>query len=95
MKFLWSNNLVHRDLKPQNLLLTSDDDDAQLKIGESSHVVAAARTTVTAIRLVSCCVVVPVWIADFGFARQLAVTALAETLCGSPLYMVRALPLPR
>ena len=44
MKFLWSNNLVHRDLKPQNLLLTSDDDDAQLKIGESSHVVAAART---------------------------------------------------
>jgi len=27
--------------------------------------------------------------ADFGFARQLAVAAMAETLCGSPLYMVR------
>ena len=26
-------------------------------------------------------------IADFGFARSLPSTALAETLCGSPLYM--------
>ena len=55
--FLWSNNLIHRDLKPQNLLLTSDGPDAVLKI------------------------------ADFGFARHLATATLAETLCGSPLYM--------
>jgi serine/threonine protein kinase len=26
-------------------------------------------------------------IADFGFARHLQSTSLAETLCGSPLYM--------
>jgi serine/threonine protein kinase len=26
-------------------------------------------------------------IADFGFARHLHTTSLAETLCGSPLYM--------
>jgi len=26
-------------------------------------------------------------IADFGFARHLETAALAETLCGSPLYM--------
>ena len=55
--FLWANNLIHRDLKPQNLLLTSDGPDAVLKI------------------------------ADFGFARHLAQATLAETLCGSPLYM--------
>ncbi|KAH8088812.1 serine/threonine kinase [Aureococcus anophagefferens] len=57
LKFLWSKNLIHRDLKPQNLLLTDFSDDGFLKI------------------------------ADFGFARHLETAALAETLCGSPLYM--------
>ena len=59
---LWTHNLIHRDLKPQNLLLTSNEaSSAQLKI------------------------------ADFGFARHLATAAMAETLCGSPLYMVLVL----
>ncbi|RQM27705.1 hypothetical protein B5M09_008031 [Aphanomyces astaci] len=54
---LWSLNLIHRDLKPQNLLLTEPSATSSLKI------------------------------ADFGFARHLESTSLAETLCGSPLYM--------
>lgn len=57
MKCLWQHNLIHRDLKPQNLLLMEDSPTSVLKI------------------------------ADFGFARHLATTSLAETLCGSPLYM--------
>ncbi|KAL8504714.1 hypothetical protein ACS0TY_016048 [Phlomoides rotata] len=57
LKVLRENNLIHRDLKPQNLLLTSNDDSSILKI------------------------------ADFGFARSLQPRGLAETLCGSPLYM--------
>ncbi|KAJ8599922.1 hypothetical protein CTAYLR_002865 [Chrysophaeum taylorii] len=57
LEFLWSKNLIHRDLKPQNLLLTEASTTATLKI------------------------------ADFGFARRLETAALAETLCGSPLYM--------
>lgn len=57
LEFLWSKHLIHRDLKPQNLLLTSDEPTATLKI------------------------------ADFGFARKLEKASLAETLCGSPLYM--------
>jgi len=57
LECLWSRSLVHRDLKPQNLLLTEASDKGVLKIG------------------------------DFGFARQLGPSKLAETLCGSPLYM--------
>ncbi|KAG6958013.1 hypothetical protein JG687_00009631 [Phytophthora cactorum] len=57
MQCLWQHNLIHRDLKPQNLLLVEDSATSALKI------------------------------ADFGFARQLAATSMAETLCGSPLYM--------
>lgn len=57
LQILWTNNLIHRDLKPQNLLLSTNDERAVLKI------------------------------ADFGFARSLHPQKLAETLCGSPLYM--------
>lgn len=57
LQILRDNNLIHRDLKPQNLLLSTNSDNAVLKI------------------------------ADFGFARSLQPRGLAETLCGSPLYM--------
>ncbi|OIW18905.1 hypothetical protein TanjilG_25348 [Lupinus angustifolius] len=57
LQVLRDNNLIHRDLKPQNLLLSRNDESSVLKI------------------------------ADFGFARSLQPRGLAETLCGSPLYM--------
>ncbi|GBG63098.1 hypothetical protein CBR_g36585 [Chara braunii] len=57
LRVLRDNNLIHRDLKPQNLLLSTADRKLTLKI------------------------------ADFGFARSLMPQGLAETLCGSPLYM--------
>ncbi|XP_030473993.1 serine/threonine-protein kinase ATG1c [Syzygium oleosum] len=57
LQVLRANNLIHRDLKPQNLLLSTNDERSVLKI------------------------------ADFGFARSLQPRGLAETLCGSPLYM--------
>ncbi|XP_050237692.1 serine/threonine-protein kinase ATG1a isoform X2 [Mercurialis annua] len=57
LQVLQENHLIHRDLKPQNLLLSSNDETPRLKIG------------------------------DFGFARSLTPQDLADTLCGSPLYM--------
>ncbi|XP_057997200.1 serine/threonine-protein kinase ATG1a isoform X1 [Hevea brasiliensis] len=57
LQVLQEKHLIHRDLKPQNLLLSSNEATPQLKI------------------------------ADFGFARSLTPQDLADTLCGSPLYM--------
>lgn len=57
LKHLRQKNLIHRDLKPQNLLLSAPGPHGVLKIG------------------------------DFGFARYMQQQDLAETLCGSPLYM--------
>ncbi|GLU00898.1 hypothetical protein SLE2022_182340 [Rubroshorea leprosula] len=57
LQVLQEKHLIHRDLKPQNLLLSTKDVTPVLKIG------------------------------DFGFARSLTPQDLADTLCGSPLYM--------
>ncbi|KAA8516375.1 hypothetical protein F0562_016668 [Nyssa sinensis] len=34
LQILRENNLIHRDLKPQNLLLSANDDNSVLKIGD-------------------------------------------------------------
>ncbi|KAJ4728005.1 Kinase family protein [Melia azedarach] len=57
LQVLQLKHLIHRDLKPQNLLLSTNEETPVLKIG------------------------------DFGFARSLTPQDLADTLCGSPLYM--------
>ncbi|KAI4355327.1 hypothetical protein L6164_004110 [Bauhinia variegata] len=57
LQVLQEKHLIHRDLKPQNLLLATGEATPLLKLG------------------------------DFGFARSLTPQGLADTLCGSPLYM--------
>ncbi|CAI5759533.1 unnamed protein product [Candida verbasci] len=72
LEFLRDKSLVHRDIKPQNLLLCPPVHSKQDFIDNKY---------------------VGMWelpilkIADFGFARFLPSTSMAETLCGSPLYM--------
>ncbi|KAF9262766.1 Pkinase-domain-containing protein [Marasmius fiardii PR-910] len=67
LKFLRSRDLIHRDIKPQNLLL-SPAGPAEFARGHPLGVPVLK-------------------VADFGFARSLPNAMMAETLCGSPLYM--------
>ncbi|KAH8598141.1 hypothetical protein B0O99DRAFT_650487 [Bisporella sp. PMI_857] len=84
MEFLRAKNLIHRDVKPQNLLLLpspkylAEHKDLPLVMSASqvSLIPAAGLASLPMLKL-----------ADFGFARSLPATSLAETLCGSPLYM--------
>ena len=82
LEFLRSKNYVHRDVKPQNLLLLPSQafrDQRNLPImsaSQDSLIPVAGLVSLPMLKL-----------ADFGFARVLPSTSLADTLCGSPLYM--------
>ena len=82
LKFLYERQLIHRDIKPQNLLLTEIlpldevEDECKDPAEEGERQKENCPSHLFALK-----------IADFGFARHLQTTSLAETLCGSPLYM--------
>ena len=85
LEFLRKGNFIHRDVKPQNLLLNpsplfyaKSKLETMAEAGDNMELLAPAAGIET----------LPILkIADFGFARSLPSTSLAETLCGSPLYM--------
>ncbi|EPY49807.1 ULK/ULK protein kinase Atg1 [Schizosaccharomyces cryophilus OY26] len=72
LQFLRSRSLIHRDVKPQNLLLQPPPTEDFLK----QHPQFIGNPKLPMLKL-----------ADFGFARYLQTSSMAETLCGSPLYM--------
>lgn len=72
LEFLRSKSLVHRDIKPQNLLLCPP-------VHSKADFISAKFVGLWELPVLK--------IADFGFARFLPSTSMAETLCGSPLYM--------
>ncbi|KAF2196757.1 Serine/threonine-protein kinase atg1 [Delitschia confertaspora ATCC 74209] len=85
LEFLRSKNYIHRDLKPQNLLLnpastyySKSGTIQRMPLAADEHSLIPA-TGIESLPMLK--------IADFGFARILPTTSLAETLCGSPLYM--------
>ena len=84
LKFLRDRNLIHRDIKPQNLLLCPPPASYRAGVAQVIPYKGSddSYDPVTGLQSLPM-----LKIADFGFARSLPSTSLAETLCGSPLYM--------
>jgi serine/threonine-protein kinase ULK/ATG1 len=84
LQYLRASNMIHRDIKPQNLLLNPAPMYMSKQKAEDVPLAASENSLIPAVGIVS----LPMLkIADFGFARHLPSTSMAETLCGSPLYM--------
>lgn len=84
LKFLREGNFVHRDVKPQNLLLLPSPQFREAS-RTVKHVLSASHDSMIPVAGLASLPMLK--LADFGFARVLPSTSLAETLCGSPLYM--------
>lgn len=82
LEFLRSKNYVHRDVKPQNLLLLPPKAS---RGGSASRILEGSQGSLIPVAGVASLPMLK--LADFGFARVLPSTSLADTLCGSPLYM--------
>ena len=84
IKYLHERSFLHRDIKPQNLLLSPSPLWYDMHRAGRMPLMMDKDSEENPVGLAS----LPLLkVADFGFARFLPSLSLAETLCGSPLYM--------
>ncbi|KAI9299144.1 kinase-like protein [Neoconidiobolus thromboides FSU 785] len=72
-RFLRKNSLIHRDLKPQNILLSPPKEEL------FNHDSTEASNLINSLPQLK--------VGDFGFAKYLPTQSMTDTVCGSPLYM--------
>lgn len=75
LNYLHSHQIVHRDLKPHNILILKKK-STNTNRNDKTSTISATEIDNYILK-----------IADFGFARFLRPSDLAETICGSPVYM--------
>lgn len=85
LKFLRDRNFIHRDVKPQNILLSPSVKYIRSLREDAPKIVSASATSFIPNAGLESLPMLK--IADFGFARALPTGGMADTLCGSPLYM--------